>query len=146
MPRKHRVGAHSPLQDVLHTLTPPPPPSSSPPLLTARTILQPPPSPPPLSHTQNLLASLPDSWTICNLCLAPTTPTSKHHYLILSQAGAQRDTMVTKVPLPDISLLEEFQDILISSEQSMTVREKRAWWSTRRKLDKQMEVGPYCMA
>ena len=54
--------------------------------------------------------------------------------------------MVTKLLLPDISLLEEFQDILVSSEQSMTVREKRAWWSARRRLDKQMEVSPYCMA
>ena len=141
MPRKHCVAAQPPLQDVLHTLIPPPPPSSSPPLLTARTILQLPPSPPPLSHTQNLLASLPDSWTICNVCLAPTTPTSKQHYLVLSQAGAQRDTVVAKVPLSDISLLEDFQDILVSSEHSMSLREKRSWWSARRKLDKRMEVG-----
>lgn len=49
--------------------------------------------------------------------------------------------MVAKVPLSDISLLEDFQDILVSSEQSMSLREKRSWWSARRKLDKRMEVG-----
>lgn len=131
----------SPLEDMLHILTPPLPPPSPPTLLVFRTILQPPSSPPPLSHTQYLLASLPDSWTVCNLCLAPTTPARKQYHLMLAQAGAGKECVVIKTPLADISPLEEFQAILDSSEQSMTIREKRAWWAARRKLDKRMEVG-----
>jgi len=62
---------------------------------------------------------------------------------MLAQAGAGKECVVIKTPLADISPLEEFQAILDSSEQSMTIREKRAWWAARRKLDKRMEELVY---
>ena len=39
--------------------------------------------------------------------------------------------------------LSEFDSVLSSSSESVSLKEKREWWGARGKLDKQLKVGIY---
>ena len=153
-----------PFEDILLTLQSPPqpPPGTADTvelLVTARNVLQPPHHPPPLSLTQSLISSLPEGCQLTTLCLAPTLPpmaacsslqldTSSHcqppsqqEHLVISVVGRGKEPLLIKIPIEARELLVEFEEVLHLSEESMKLSEKRAWWTTRRQLDKRIKVG-----
>lgn len=54
--------------------------------------------------------------------------------------GKNREPLFVKTVIEGQSLLEEFSYLLVESEASMQLNEKRAWWGTRRKLDRRMKA------
>ena len=129
----------SPHYDVVQTLSPLSPRHHNPDAIQrARSTLQLHPTPTTLSYTRSLIQTLPTDWSICSISLAPKTQQGKQ-YLIVLQIKKQKSPFLVKIPLRSTSELEEFNDIHAASVDSMAIGEKRVWWNTRRKLDKQMQ-------
>lgn len=54
--------------------------------------------------------------------------------------GKNREPLFIKTAIEGQSVLEEFSGLLVESEASMQLNEKRAWWRTRRKLNDRMKA------
>ncbi len=117
------------------------------PVTKARNVLRPPSLvPPPLCYTRTIIHQLPKNWTLCSIAVAPSTtregvtstPAPKH--LLLLQTRPGKDPFLVKIPNQDnYSGLQEFEEILAASDESMKLREKRAWWNARGKLNQQLQ-------
>lgn len=164
----HPESTQCPFEDILQTLQDTPRPCPSPAtadsielLVAARNVLQPPHYPPPLSFTQSLISYLPEGCQLTTICLAPTLtstaacaslqsqldtsshsqPPSQQEHLVISVVGRGKEPLLVKIPIEARELLVEFEEVLHLSEESMKLSEKRAWWTTRRQLDKRIKVG-----
>lgn len=102
--------------------------------------------PPTLSYTRSLRRIYIGDCGVSTLCLAPKTHPSRQNYLLIVQAtcgdgataggGGVAMGVVKLAP----ELLSEFDSILSSSGESVSLKERREWWGARAKLDKQLKV------
>ena len=68
-----------------------------------------------------------------------THPTRQDHLIIVRTSCDGRGVAVGVVKL-DRMLLREFDSILRTSGESVSLKERREWWGARKKLDKQLKV------
>lgn len=54
--------------------------------------------------------------------------------------GKNREPVFVKTVIDGRTMLEEFSSLLTESEASMQLSEKRAWWGTRRRLDRRIKA------
>lgn len=54
--------------------------------------------------------------------------------------GKNREPLFVKTVIDGHAMLEEFSCLLAESEASMELSEKRAWWGTRRRLDRRIKA------
>ena len=117
------------------------------PLLSGRGVLrQGSTHPPTLSYTRSLQCLLPSDCGISTLCLGPKTHPSRQNHLVIAQrtcssdGAAARGGVTVGVVKLDQALMLEFDSILCSSTESVSLKERREWWGARGKLDKQLKV------
>ena len=103
--------------------------------------------PPTLSYTGFLRHVYVGDCSVSTLCLAPKTHPSRQNYLIIAQASCG-DSVATEgggVAMGVVKLapelLSEFDSILCSSGESVSLKERREWWGARAKLDKQLKAS-----
>ena len=66
----------------------------------ARSILLPPREhPPTLTHTTELMAAVPEQWTLCQLQLLEGVFPSQHQHLVMVRVRRGRDPLVVRIPL-----------------------------------------------
>ena len=77
------------------------------------------------------------------LCWCPKTHPTRQNHLVIAQtmcgAGTRGGVTVGVVKL-DREVMNEFESILCSSAESVSLKERREWWGARGKLDKQLKV------
>ena len=104
--------------------------------------------PPALSYTRSLMHVYLNDCSVTTLCLAPKTHPSRQDYLVIAQTTCGKSDAATTggggvamgvAKLPP-ELLSEFDSILCSSGESVSLKERREWWGARAKLDKQLKV------
>lgn len=61
-------------------------------------------------------------------------------HLLLCAVGKNREPLFVKTLINSRELLTEFSSMLNESEESLKLSEKKAWWGTRRRLDRRMKV------
>lgn len=108
--------------------------------------------PPTLSYTRSLRHMSVGDCSVCTLCLAPRTHPSRQNYLVIARttcgdgdtiapaAGEGGGGVAMGVVKLAPDLLSEFDSILCSSGESVSLKERREWWGARAKLDKQLKV------
>jgi len=135
----------------------PPDVSSTDHLLRARAMLADLPLP-----SEQVLAQLPTNWTILTMALSPKPHPSCPSRLMVVQAtppteskpsrGGRRKRGVTKAIISTHQVgvggeveekLGEVKDILREANESLALSDKKAWWASRRRLDKRLEA---CLA
>ena len=62
-------------------------------------------------------------------------------HLLVARARQGEGPRVAKVPVADSSAVRDLGDILSASGASMTLTDKKSWWSTRRQLDELVKVS-----
>ena len=94
--------------------------------------------------------------SVCTLCLAPKTHPYRQSHLVIVQTTCVDDDTITAatagageggggvdmgVVKMAPELLSQFDSILCSSGESVSLKERKEWWGARAKLDKQLKVG-----
>ena len=99
--------------------------------------------PPTLSYMRTLRHLLAKDCGVVTLCRSPKTHPSRQHHLVIAQTMCgtvpQGGVAVGVVKL-DQEVMTEFESILCSSAESVSLKERREWWGARGKLDKQLKV------
>eukprot|EP00731_Ephydatia_muelleri_P013021 Em0007g331a len=90
---------------------------------------------PPVAYTRLALDSLPLSWILCTLAVDPG-----ERYLLVMRAGRERDPLLVRIALPEQNIPEAHQQCLMSSKDSLAIRDKKKWWAVRRELDTSLET------
>ena len=75
----------------------------------------------------------------CSLYLPCSLGDTRDH-LLVARARQGEGPQVVKIPVTDSSPVQDLRDILSASGASMTLTDKRSWWSTRRQLDELIKV------
>ena len=79
------------------------------------------------------------SFMTCSLYLPCSLGDTRDH-LLVARARQGEGPQVVKIPVTDSSAVQDLRDILSASGASMTLTDKRSWWSTRRQLDELIKV------